>query len=224
VRAAIARGELGASPTVSVDLAWCRDAAYFAAGRATMRGWGCGVLLSVGIHAVDAVCWALGRRVALARGIVGRPNGLEVETRAALHIAFDGGPLASVRATFDAGPDATRIAFAGGGVTAILEGGELDPTGGAVAWVSEDDARIARLRALEADAGRGTAPPLLVPFLADALAALGRGCLPGTCDALPSITDVAGAHRAILDVYAKLDVYTECAEGTSTSMRTRTSA
>src|SRR6185503_2762321 len=63
VRGAIAAGLLGPAPVVSVDLAWARDAGYFAAGRATVASWGCGALLSVGIHAVDAIVWALGKPV-----------------------------------------------------------------------------------------------------------------------------------------------------------------
>jgi predicted dehydrogenase len=201
VRAAIARGELGAAPTVSADLAWSRDEGYFAAGRGTARAWGCGVLLSVGVHAIDAVCWALGRPVVLARGVVGRSRGLEVETRAAMHLAFEGGALASVRATFEGGPDATRLAFSGGGVSAVIEGAELDPTASTVRWSCADPGRLERLRALESDAAGALAPPLLVPFLHDAVRALSCGATPGSCDALPSIRDVATAHRAILDVY-----------------------
>ena len=203
VRAAIARGELGPSPTASVDLAWSRDASYFAAGRGTMRAWGCGVLLSVGVHAIDAITWAIGRPVVDARGMLGGAPDLEVETRAAMLLAFQGGALASVRATFDAGPDATRITFAGGGVSATIEGGELDPTAGAVQWSCADDARLARLRAIEANAGGATAAPLLVPYLLDAVAALGRGAEPGACDALPSVADVEPAHAAIFSVYER---------------------
>ncbi len=202
VRAAIAQGELGTAPTVSVDLAWSRDAAYFAAGRATRAAWGCGVLLSVGVHAIDAVCWAIGKPVRAARGVVERAPGLEVESRAAMLLAFEGGGLAAVRATFEAGPDATCLAFAGGGVTATVRGGELDPTASAIAWACDDDARLARLRAIEIGASGSTAAPLLVPFLRDAVVALERGATAGACDALPCVRDVLGAHAAILDVYA----------------------
>jgi predicted dehydrogenase len=204
VRAAIAQGELGPAPTVSVDLAWSRDAAYFAAGRATRAAWGCGVLLSVGVHAIDAICWAIGRRVSAAKGMmpaVAAGAAVEVETRAAMLVGFEGGALAAVRATFEAGPDATCLAFAGGGVTATIRGGELDPTASAVEWSCDDASRLARLQALEKDASGAVAPPLLVPFLRDAVAALEQGAGPGTCDALPAVRDVWDAHAAILDVY-----------------------
>jgi predicted dehydrogenase len=201
VRAAIAQGELGPAPSVSADLAWSRDAAYFAAGRGTLAAWGCGVLLSVGVHAIDAICWAMGRPLRGARGVLERPPGVEIETRAAMLLTFDGGGLAAVRATFDAGPDATCLAFAGGGVTATIRGGELDPTASAVEWSCTDDARLARLRAIEEGASGATAPPLLVPFLRDAVAALDGGAEPGACDALPGVRDVWDAHAAILDVY-----------------------
>jgi predicted dehydrogenase len=197
VRAAIARGELGDAPTVSADMAWSRDDAYFAAGRGERSRWGCGVLLSVGVHAVDAVVWALGQRAAEARGRLGYGR-FDIETRAVLEVAFERGALASFRATFEGGSDATRLSFAGGGVTAVLEGGEVDPTAGSVAWHCEDDARRARLMALEANAGGATAPPLVVPYLRGALEALARGAEPGACDALPAIREVVDAHRAIL--------------------------
>jgi predicted dehydrogenase len=199
VRAAIARGELGPAPTVSVDMAWSRDDAYFAAGRATRKGWGCGVLLSVGVHAVDAVCWALGQRATDSRGLFGY-GAHEIETRAVMEVAFDRGALASFRATFEGGSDATRLSFAGGGVSAVLAGGELDPTAGKVLWTCEDERKRARLEALEAAAGAATAPPLLVPYLRSALDALARGAEPGLCDALPSVAEVVDAHRAILAV------------------------
>jgi predicted dehydrogenase len=200
VRAAVARGELGPAPTVGVDMAWSRDDAYFAAGRGTRAAWGCGVLLSVGVHAVDAVCWTLGQRVAEARGLLGYGRG-EVETRAVMHVGFDRGALASFRATFEAGSDATRLCFAGGGVSAIVEGGELDPTAGAVKWVCDDEDQRARLEAIERGAGGATAPPLLVPYLHDALSALAHGAEPGACDALPGVAEVIDAHRAVLAVY-----------------------
>ena len=202
VRAAIAQGELGPAPSVSADLAWSRDAAYFAAGRGTLAAWGCGVLLSVGVHAIDAIGWAMGRPFHAVHGVLERPPGVEIETRAAMLLAFDGGGLAAVRATFDAGPDATCLSFAGGGVTATIRGGELDPTASAVEWSCADEARLLRLHAIEAGASGATAPPLLVPFLRDAVAALDAGAEPGACDALPGVRDVWDAHAAILDVYA----------------------
>jgi predicted dehydrogenase len=201
VRAAIARGMLGPSPTVSADLAWSRDDAYFAAGRASPTTWGCGVLLSVGIHAIDALCWALARPVIAASGALGHRCGIAVETSAVAYFRFAGGALASVRATFDSGADATRLSFTGNGVTAVIEGSELDPTASAVAWSATDERVLGALRSLESGCSGGLAPPLVVPFLRDAIAALVDGARPGDRDTLPAARDVEDAHRAILDVY-----------------------
>ena len=202
VRAAIRAGMMGPAPVASADCAWSRDAAYFASGRATYAAWGCGVLLSVGVHAVDAVCWAIGRPLARASGALAHRDGIEVETSAVAHLVFEGGALASVRATFDAGFDATRLSFTGGGVTAVIEGGEVDPTASSVTWSCADDETRAKLEALERASDGGTAAPLIVPFLLQAIARVREGVRPGAHDTLPSIADTEAAHRAILDVYA----------------------
>lgn len=204
VRAAIASGALGPSPSVGVELAWSRDAAYFAAGRGTSAAWGCGALLSVGVHAIDAVVWAMGRPLAGVRGTVGGAtrDGVDVETSAVLQLAFDGGGLASLRVTFDGGGDTTRLTFCGGGVTAEICGGEGDPTASKVRWTAVDDATRARLDDLERAARGALAPPLIVPFLGEALGAIEAGLRPGSCDALPAIADVRAAHAAALAVYA----------------------
>src|SRR5258708_25312283 len=67
IRRAISEWLLGPSPTVCVDLALHPSDEYFASGRGTREGWGRGALLSVGIHALDAVCFAMSRIVIEAR-------------------------------------------------------------------------------------------------------------------------------------------------------------
>ena len=180
VRAAIGRGMLGASPSVAIDLAWSRDAAYHAA----RADWGCGALLSVGIHAVDAVLWAIGAKPIDAFCM----RNEDEETEAVLAIRFQSGALASLRLTFHAGPDRTRISFAGNGITAVIEGGEADPTASRVHW----SPAAPRLLDLEVRAGGYETGPLIVPFIGDALRAL-RGR-----DRSLSISDVRAAHTLIL--------------------------
>ena len=201
VRGAVDAGALGSSPVVGIELAWSRDAAYFAAGRATSASWGCGALLSVGIHAVDAVAWALGRRVVRVSGLLGYRAGVEVETSAVVQLELEGGAIASLRITFDGGGDTTRLTFCGNGVTAEIAGGEADPTASAVQWSAGTRAAVAALEDIERAARGATAPPLLVPYVGDVVRAIRAGVRPGACEALPSIADVANAHAAILAVY-----------------------
>jgi predicted dehydrogenase len=232
VRRAIALGFLGRAPSVSLDLAWHRDAAYFLA----RAGWGCGALLSVGIHALDAACFALDRPVvgvACARrtrpGVHdGRsprsttppsadvPSALpergqdddgtspalpergqdddDEEASAVLLATFEGGAIAALRLTFDAGLDQTRLSFCGRGVTAAIVGTEADPTASAVAWSCGDRLLLQRLVDLEQSTDGFVQGPLIVPFLGRAIDARRRAALPGQCDALPSIRDVFPAH------------------------------
>ncbi len=197
VRRAIGRGELGDAPVVSCDLAWSRDDAYVRARDAT---WGCGAVLSVGIHAIDAVLWALGRRVATVSGRVIRRGGAWAETGGVGFLGLEGGALVSLRISFDGGADATRLTFCGGGITAIIEGGEGDPTASSVRWVvpRSSSARLASLRALEHETEGATGSPLLVPYLGEAISALREGRVPGDTSRLPSIADVFDAHAAAL--------------------------
>ena len=197
VRRAIARGELGDAPVVSCDLAWGRDDAYV---RARAASWGCGAVLSVGIHAIDAVLWAMDRKVVEANGLTTRREGAWAETGAVGLLLFEGGALASLRISFDGGADATRLAFCGGGITAIIEGGEGDPTASSVKWIAAPgaSARIAGLEALERDTDGATGSPLLVPYLGDAIAAMREGRVPGDTQRLPSITDSFEAHATAL--------------------------
>jgi len=202
LRAAIQSGEFGEAPTVCGDLSWSRDAAYFSEGRASRREWGCGVLLSVGIHAVDAVCFALARPVEWATASLGYRRGVEVETSAVMTMAFDGGALACLRATFDAGTDTTRLSLTGGGATAVIEGSDVDPTAANVTWIAPSHAKLRSLQALESQCSGARHPPLLVPFLHAAIDAVKRGARPGDCDALPSVESARAAHHAVFDAYA----------------------
>jgi predicted dehydrogenase len=194
VRRAIARGELGDAPVVSCDLAWGRDDAYV---RARGASWGAGAVLSVGIHAIDAMLWAIGQKVVEANGVTLRREGAWAETGAVGLVLFDGGALASLRISFDGGADVTRIAFCGRGVTAIIEGGEGDPTASSVKWIAPV-ARRAVLEALERETDGATGSPLLVPYIGDAIAAVREGRVPGDTQRLPSIADSFEAHATAL--------------------------
>lgn len=198
LRRAIAHGELGSAPVVSCDLAWGRDDAYF---RARGDAWGCGALLSIGIHAVDALAFALGAKVEGVSGMRSARREAGGETAAVALLRFAGGALASLRISLDGGGDATRIVACGRGVTATLEGAEADPTAGSLRWATSDPAARARLEALERDTTGALGPPLLVPYVAGAVDALRRGLSPGETEQLPSIAAVADAHAAILAIY-----------------------
>jgi predicted dehydrogenase len=202
IRRAIARGDLGEAPVVSCDLAWSRDDAYLAARGAS---WGCGAVLSVGIHAIDALIWALGRRVLDVSGLTTRRDGAWAETGAVGQLRFEGGALATLRISLDGGADTTRLAFCGGGVSAVIEGGEADPTGGSVRWtamnVAQDPGAAARtdaLERLERETAGALGSPLLVPYLGAAIAAVREGRSPGDTERLPSMTDCLPAHAAAL--------------------------
>jgi predicted dehydrogenase len=202
IRAALQQGFFGPAPEVTADLDWGRDEAYFDAGRATFGEWGCGVLLSVGVHAVDAICWALGRPLLESHGVLGYRPGIEVETTALATMRFQGGARATVRASFDGTNDSTRISFSGDGITAVIEGAELDPTASRVRWSASDPRVLEALLAIERAASGGLERPLIVPFLHGAIASARDGARPGETPALPSIESTVDAHRAILDVYA----------------------
>lgn len=201
VRRAIARGDLGEAPVVSCDLAWGRDDAYL---QARGEAWGCGAVLSIGIHAIDALQWALGRNVADVSGLTTRRDGAWAETGAVGLVRFEGGSLASVRISLDGGADATRLTFCGRGVTAIIEGREGDPTASSVRWmVARGDgahARVVSLEALERETDGALGSPLLVPYVGDVLAAIREGRSPGETERLPSIGDCFDAHATALRI------------------------
>lgn len=199
LKSALGRGELGPSPVVSVDLAWRRDEAYF---RAREETWGCGALLSIGIHALDAVTWALGRPIVRVAGVTRRREGARHDTAAAVLLEYAGGAVVSLRLSLDGGADATRIMACGGGTTVVLQGGEADPTAKPLAWYADDPSTLARLRALEATSPGALGSPLLVPYLAGVVRALRAGQSPGDTDLVPSIEDTRSAHEAALLVAA----------------------
>lgn len=202
VRHAIRRGFLGDALTISIDLAWQRDAAYFASGRDSQRLWGCGALLSVGIHALDAACFAMGRGIRDIACFRLDPANGDVEKAAVLVGNFDGGTLFSLRITFDTGDEETRLAFAGNALAATITGSEMDATASEVRFTGARASEVMRTLTREANVGGASAPPLLVPFIGAALDAVREGRSPGTCDALPSMLDVIPAHDAIMRAYA----------------------
>lgn len=191
IRRAVAHGELGPAPVVACDLSWRRDDDYFRA----RRGWGCGAVLSIGIHAIDAIAWALDRPVESTASLTTARSSAEAETAAVAVFRFVGGAMASLRITLDGGSDATRITFCGNGRTAHLEGGEADPTIATVTWSAHDRAR---LRALENDTPGAVGSPLLVPYLGAAITALRDGASPGDSPNLLSVADTYGAHAAAM--------------------------
>jgi len=204
VKRAIALGLLGGAPSVSVDLAWGRDEAYFRA----RAGWGCGALLSVGIHAIDVVCYALDRPVlGVSSSLLPRSPSQEggaatraletFETSGALIATFEGGASAAIRATLEGGPDETRLSFCGGGVTATIVGSEADPTASDVVWRCERAATLRRLQELERATDGAVQSPLIVPYMGRAIAATRRGLAPGSCDECPGVRDVVAAHELV---------------------------
>lgn len=204
IRRAIQWGELGPRPTVNVDLAWHRSAAYFAGGRGSRSAWGCGALLSIGIHAIDAVLYALGGAVTAAHGALVRRDDLDVEVGASLVLLISNGAQITLRMTLDGADDRTRMTFCGAGVSAIIEGSEEDPTASDVIWACGDRTKSARLRSLELEEPGFNVGPLLVPFVGAALGRLGnlRSGRGAAELVVPSVGAAAPAHRAIFDVYA----------------------
>jgi predicted dehydrogenase len=201
LRATVGSDMLGGSPNVCCDLAWGRDARYFVAGRGARSAWGAGVLLSVGIHAIDAVCFALDRPLERVSGALSFRANVEVETSAVMTMTFGGGGLCAVRATFESASDVTRLSFTGNGVAGIISGTEVDPTASPVTWLARDASARAALARLEEDCSGDVHPPLLVPFLHGAIRAVGRGAAPGECDRLPSVGSTRQAHAAVFSVY-----------------------
>jgi len=201
MRAAVARGDFGPTPTVAIDLSLSRDEQYFARGRSTVRGWGCGALLSIGIHAVDLAVHVLGERPVRVTGALGWGRRMEVETAAVTSLELASGALVSMRVTFDGGADDARFVLSGDGATAELSGTEEDLTARPVEWRCRDDKKRESLVALERSIAAPVAPPLVVPFLGDVVAQARMGAIGG-----PRVPDVAAtydAHLAILRVYER---------------------
>jgi predicted dehydrogenase len=199
VRRAIAHGEFGSTPAASCDLAWGRDDAYF---RARGENWGCGALLSIGIHAIDALCWALGRKVEGVAGMTSSRAGITGETSVVALLRFEGGALASLRICLDGGADATRLVVCGRGVTASIEGGEGDPTATQIRWSALESATLDRLAALERDTAGALGSPLLVPYIGSVVAAVREGITVGESDRIPSIEGTYDAHAAAMCIVA----------------------
>lgn len=194
LRRAIAHGHLGDAPTLSCDLAWGRDDRYLATRGAR---WGCGALLSIGIHAVDAIAWALGAKISAASALFARRDGAAFETSAHALFQFEGGATASLRISLDGGGDTTRIVACGRGVTASIEGTEADPTASVVRWQALDHRTKETLAALERDTPGALGSPLLVPYIQSAMRALRDGADP------PGVADTYDAHSATMLVTAR---------------------
>lgn len=194
VRRAMADSLFGDSPSVAIDVALARDADY---RRARCGGpeWGAGALLSVGIHALDAACFALGRLPDRALAIAPRRAGEHLESHGVVVVSA-GGALISMRVTFEAGASRVSLTFAGGGLSATLLGSESDPTARMPRWASASSALKARAAAIAAATPGANAPPLVVPFFARVVAS----CADARARAdLPSIADVAACHLALMD-------------------------
>jgi predicted dehydrogenase len=205
LRRASLAGIFGARPTVAVDMALHRGQTYFDGGRRELNTWGCGALLSIGIHAIDAVGHALARELMDATALRNASDDATAERGAVMALRYSGDALATLRITLEASAadgDRTRFVVCGRGVSATLEGTEDDPTASAVHW-STADVRVRRqLEALDAadprDARGGphAGAPLLVPYIGRAIEALRAGLEPGADEALPTVRSVAAAHRA----------------------------
>lgn len=182
LREAFRVGVFGAEPRVQCDMRLWRDEAYFAGGRRGRSRWGCGAMLSIGVHAIDLLVSTIGRPIVEARGRAwSRGSGVDVPTNGELELVFEGGARAALRLTVDTrGANDVRLIVRGAAASAKLLGGEADPT------AAELDARGVSLDALASGA---VGSPLLVPFVHEAITAFDAGA-----SAL-SIDDVAVAHR-----------------------------
>lgn len=206
LRRAVMHGELGDAPVASCDLDWSRDAEYFR----SRRDWGCGALLSIGVHAIDAMAWALGREIEPANLIESAAGittnlraadaGVVGETSAVAIFRLTRGAMASLRISLDGGGDTTTITVCGAGKTAHLTGGEADPTAGALRWSARSARDRERVEALERDTPGALGSPLLVPYIARAVSAIRDGETPGQSQRLLSIADVASAHAAAMSI------------------------
>jgi predicted dehydrogenase len=182
LKAGLLAGVFGAHPRLRLDVRLWRDDAYFAGGRRGQAQWGCGAMLSIGIHAIDLLLWIVGRRVLGASGREwrGRPA-VDVGTGGELLILFEGGTHAELHLTLDARrADEVRLVVSGAGTTAVLVEGEGDPTASPLV-----------LHGRSHDAVRATGAsgsPLIVPFVHEAVSAFDARRPTLTVD------DVAQAH------------------------------
>ena len=183
LRAALRAGAFGAHPRLRLDVRLWRDDAYFAGGRRSHEQWGCGAMLSIGIHAIDLLLWIVGRRVlgASGREWFGRSS-VDVGTGGELLILFEDGSHAELHLTLDAErANEVRLVVSGESLTAVLVGGEGNPTASPLVLHGEG-------RGTVACAGGATGSPLLVPFVHEAVAAFDAR-MPTL-----SVDDVAQAH------------------------------
>jgi len=175
LREGVRAGVFGDMPHVSFRLCWPRDAAYFDGGRRGLVSWGASMLLSVGIHAVDAGLFLLGitdrASVASLEGHeTWTERELDVATRAQLRAVFSTG--ATMVMHLDADPatagdtERTTLVVEGGGARATLLGSESDPTSACPHVEGDEKDLVARACA---QLPHVAAPPLLVPYLLDAL-------------------------------------------------------
>lgn len=184
LRAALLAGAFGAHPRLRLDVRLWREDAYFAGGRRGHEQWGCGAMLSIGIHAIDLLLWVVGRRVlgASGREWFGRSS-VDVGTGGELLILFEDGAHAELHLTLDAErADEVRLVVSGESMTAVLVAGEGDPT--ASPLVLHGGEGRGELQC----AGGASGSPLLVPFVHEAVSAF---------DArrpMLSVDDVAQAH------------------------------
>jgi predicted dehydrogenase len=191
LREAMLRGAFGPAPRLSARCAWSRDASYFADGRRGLTAWGAGALLSIGIHAIDAMLWASGRSVESVRGFERRTReAVDVPTFAEVEVDLSGGARLELTLTLDE-PSCSRtsLAIEGDGVRAEIVGTEEDPTACALRLKGAYDDAIDLSAATRG--ARGS--PLLVPFVHAALQAFEARALegPATVESALAAHDVA---------------------------------
>ncbi len=185
----VRRKAFGDDLHLTIDLSLWRDERYFEGGRRGRAQWGCGALLSIGIHAIDLATWIVGAPVESVSSAerYGRAW-IDVPTAGEITLRFDDGSRADVFITLDApGADHVRIAARGDAGSAELVGAEGDPTAGALAVRGRARADRAEVEG----AGGASGSPLLVPFVKEALEAHLRG------ERTVSVDDVAVAHAAV---------------------------
>lgn len=189
LRAALQAGAFGANPKLRFDLRLWRDAAYFEGGRRGLARWGCGAMLSIGIHAIDLLLWVVGRRVLGAGGREWRGrDGVDVATRGELVVLFEGGARADLYLSVDdEGSSSVRLTARGDSAFADLIAEEGDPTATPLFLRGAHDGAAAC-------AGGASGSPLLVPFIHEAVAAFDarRPTL--------SVDDVALAHHLAVGI------------------------
>jgi predicted dehydrogenase len=194
LREGMRRSLFGATPRLSARLSWSRDASYFANGRRGAAAWGAGALLSIGIHALDALLWASGRSVAAVRGAEWRTRAdVDVATAAEIEVDLAGGARLDLSLTLDE-PSCSRTSLfvEGGGLRAEIVGTEEDPTASPLTAHGVSGA----VTELFAEARGAHGSPLLVPFVHAALNAFDA-----RSDEYPAtIESVAPAHDVALRV------------------------